>query len=419
MLRYEDVTPGNIFNILTAASIRKAAGLLSQDLVRTPTVRSRWLSSLTKGDIHLKLENLQITGSFKPRGAFIKYQSLTEEEKKRGVITMSAGNHAQGVAYFAQKMGVPACIVMPESTPIIKVERTRQLGASVALHGKNMSEARDFALQVLKKRGYTLIHTFDDPYVIAGQGTVAVELLNDIPNLDVLVIPIGGGGLAAGMSIVAKEINPNIQIVGIQSAYCPALTESLFPNALPRNPRRHTQTIAEGISIKFPGILNQAILKETLDTMIVVEEETIETAVEGLMTEDKVIAEGAGAVGVAAILTRPDFFEGKKVGVVISGGNIDSRVLANLLLRGMVQQGRLVRFKIEINDTYGVLGQLCQIIGKTGGNIFEISHQRLFNSVGVKMAYVDAVIETRDNRHSLEIAENLVANGYPTEIVEG
>ena len=410
--------PLHILDSLSLEHIEKALICLEGKIRHTPTLHSSWLSKMTNSDVFLKLENLQITGSFKPRGAYIKMQSLTEDKKFHGVITMSAGNHAQGVAYFARELGIPATIVMPENTPITKVEHTQALGASVILHGQNMNESRDFALQLIKTEGFTLVHTFDDPYVIAGQGTVGLEFLKSIPDLDILLIPIGGGGLGAGVSIVAKALNPNIQIIGVQSSYCPAMAEFLFPNKVIRKIDPGAQTIAEGIAIKFPGELTRTILKANLDDMIVVSEDLIETAIDELATEDKIVVEGAGAAGVAAILSDPSFFEGKRVGTIICGGNIDARVFSNVLLRGLVHSGRLVRYRIEINDSPGVLSRLTLIIGKNGGNIFEISHQRLFNHLMAKMAYVDAVVETRDGEHAKAMANALNEAHFPTEIVD-
>jgi threonine dehydratase len=403
---------------ITFEKIEAAAKELESVVHRTPTIKSHWLSQFTGGEVFLKLENLQITGSFKPRGAYICMNSLTDEEKSRGVITMSAGNHAQGVAYHAQKMGISATVVMPENTPIAKVERARSYGASIILHGKTVLDARDFTLQLMKKNNHALIHPFDDPNIIIGQASVAIEMLADVPNLDVLVIPIGGGGLASGVGLVAKKINPAIQIIGVQSLYCPSTAEVLFPNSVQIDTRKESQTIAEGIAIKFPGRLNLAILRDVLDDMLIVNEAMIENAMETLIINNKLIAEGAGAAGIAAILSGTELFKGKRVGTIVCGGNIDSRILSSLLMRGLVHEGRLVRLKIEINDNPGILGHLSQIIGKAGGNIFEISHQRFFNKTMIKMAFVDAVIETRDANHAQQICKALIVGGHPTQIME-
>ncbi len=403
---------------VTLKAIQTAAQELKSVVYRTPTVKSPWLSNLIQGDVYLKLENLQHTGSFKPRGAYIAMSRLGSDVQKRGVITMSAGNHAQGVAYHAKQMGIPATIVMPENTPMLKVERTRVLGASTVLHGKSVLEARDFAIQLMKRDNSYLIHPFDDVNIILGQGSVGLELLEDIPHLDALVIPIGGGGLACGMGVVAKALNPDIQLIGVQSFFCPTTAEILFPNSLAGHTRKEAQTVAEGIAIKFPGKINLSILHSLLDDMLIVNELMIEQAMESLIANNKVVAEGAGAAGVAAIMNNRSMFQGKRVGTVICGGNVDSRLLANLLMRGLVHEGRLVRFNIEISDTPGILGHLTQIIGRAGGNIFEISHQRLFNNVTAKMAYVDAVVETRDAEHAQTICKALIEGHFPTTICE-
>ncbi len=412
------ITSENVLEFVTKEGIDEAANSLKGVCNYTPMIEAPWLSKSINGKVYLKLENLQISGSFKVRGAYIKLNSLSDEEKQRGVITISAGNHAQGVAYHAQKLGISATIIMPEDTPIAKVERTRNYGASVILHGTNMTECRDFALQLIKKHHYTMVHPFDDPFIIMGHGTVALEMLKDVPDLDVLIVPIGGGGLAAGICVAAKAIKPNIHIVGIQSAYCPAVAQLLFPNTLPANSSVPIQTIAEGIAVKFPGELNLAILREHLDDLLIVDEHYFEEAIEELVVQSKVVSEGAGAAGVAALIYAPELFKEKNVGVIVGGGNIDSRLLSNILLKGMVQHGRLVRFKIEISDSPGILGKLTQIIGRNGGNIFEISHQRVFDHVGMKMAFVHAVVETRNAIHADEISKALFAGGFPARIIE-
>lgn len=415
---FSGLTPENVVQKFSLEHITYAAQRLSGIVKRTPTLRSDFLTHMLGDDVYLKLENLQTTGSFKVRGAYMKIIHLSEEEKARGIITMSAGNHAQGVAYHAQKLGISAIIVMPENTPITKIERTRALGASVILHGETMSESRDFVMQLIKKHNYTLIHTFDDPYIIAGQGTVGLEMLEDVPNLDVLIVPVGGGGLSAGICVAAKQMNPKIQIMGVQAEYCSAVAQVLFPNVVPEHIKKPPLTIAEGIAIKFPGVYNLALLEKYMDDMLVVSESYIESAVELLAVNEKIVVEGAGAAGVAALMYGLPIFKGKRVGIVICGGNIDARILSNLLLRGMVQHGRLVKYRIEITDAPGILGRLTQIIGRLGGNIFEISHQRLFNNTTVKMAFLDAVVETRDGEHAHMIRDSLTQDGFSTEIID-
>ena len=280
-----------------------------------------------------------------------------------------------------------------------------------------MTECRDFVMQLIKKHHYVMVHPFDDPLVICGQGTAALEMLEEVPDLDVLLIPIGGGGLAAGMCIAAKALNPKIHIIGVQSAFCPSVARLLFPNTVSNHQPKHT--IAEGIAIKFPGELTLAILREHLDDFLVVDESYIEEAIEALMMQSKTVSEGAGAAAVAALLYGNQLFKGKNVGAIVCGGNVDPRILSNILLKGMVQHGRLIRFKIEINDIPGILGRLTQIIGKAGGNIFEITHQRVFEHVAVKMAFIHAVIETRDATHAEEIRKALIAGGFQAQIIEG
>ncbi len=403
---------------VTFDKIRKATKELSNVVVRTPTVRSPWLSDYIGGNVFLKLENLQITGSFKARGAYMCIKNLSDAEKERGIVTMSTGNHAQSVAYHAKKMGILATIVMPENAAIAKVERTRSLGASVILHGKTVLEARDFTLQLMKRNNYALVHPFDDVNIIIGQGSVGVEMLTDVPNLDVLLIPIGGGGLAAGVAIAAKELNPNIQIIGIQSSFCPSTAEVLFPNVILNETRKDFQTIADGIAVHSPGRINLNILHNLLDDMLIVNESSIEAAVESLIVHNKIIAEGAGAAGVAAILVGKDILKGKNVGTIICGGNIDSRIVSSLLMRGLVHEGRLIRLKIEVSDSPGIVAHLSTIIGKAGGNVFEISHQRLFNRTMIKMGYVDAMVETRDANHANLICKALIENGFPAKVME-
>lgn len=397
--------------------ILKAAEKLRGVVLRTPLVRSEWLSDLIEGDVFLKLENLQTTGSFKLRGAYIKILGLSQAQRQRGIVAMSAGNHAQGVAYHAKVLGIPATIVMPENTPFAKIERTKRLGATIILKGQNVTESGEYALELVEKEGLTLIHPYDDPAVIAGQGTIALEMLEDEPSLDTLLIPIGGGGLAAGMAIVAKEINPKIDVFGVQSAYRPTMAEVLYPEVSSSREMVSGSPLAEGISSKTVGVLPQEILKDRLTGIEIVNERQIEDAIEELLIQNKLLAEGAGAVGVAALMSFPDHFRGKCVGIVVSGGNIDSRVISSLLLRGLVHQEKLVRLKIEVNDAPGVLAKLAYIIGEAGGNIYEVSHQRLFNVITVKMADIDVILEVHDRDHLMKIVQNLQDGGFPTHII--
>jgi threonine dehydratase len=401
----------------TFEDIQEAAKTLESVILRTPMLLSPWLSEQAKASIFLKLENLQVMSSFKVRGAYIKISALSKDQQGKGIIAMSAGNHAQGVAYHARALGSPATIVMPKTTPFSKIESTQCLGARVILEGQNLHEAGDYASQLAKEEGLTVIHPYDDPAVIAGQGTVALEMLADVPDLDVLIIPIGGGGLAAGMAIAAKSINPKIEIIGVQAASCPAMAQVLYPERSFTPTEIISTSLAEGIAVKSPGVLTRQILKKHLSDIIIVTEDQIEAAIEDVLIHGKLIAEGAGAAGVAALAAEPDRFTGRKVGTVICGGNIDARILSSLLLRGLVHHGKLVRLKIDINDAPGVLGQISKIIGDAGGNIFEVNHQRLFNHITVKMAVLDAVVETRDADHATNIIARLEAGGFPTQLV--
>jgi threonine dehydratase len=411
------------------SDIQQAAAALENVVLRTPIVSFPWLNEQTGATVFLKLENLQLLSSFKARGAYIKLSQLSESQLEKGVIAMSAGNHAQGVAYHAQSLGIAATIVMPKNTPFAKIEDTDKWGCTLILEGQNLSEAETFATHLANRDGLTLIHPYDDPAIIAGQGTVALEMLADVPDLDILIIPIGGGGLASGMAIAAKAINPMIDIIGVQSAYCPAMAEVLYPKRV-----FPTQTLssslllselsaplgaplAEGIAVKSPGILTREILKKHLTDILLVTEEQIEAAIEDLLIHGKLTVEGAGAASVAALMANSSRFVGRKVGIVICGGNIDARILSSLLLRGLVRHGKLVRLKIDINDAPGVLGQISQIIGQEGGNIFEVSHQRLFNHITVKMAEIDAIVETHDSPHAQRIIAALQSNGFPTQMV--
>lgn len=400
---------------ITLTHIREAAVALEKVILRTPTILSPWLSEHTGAAVFLKLESLQLMSSFKVRGAFIKLSQLSNEQRHKGIIAASAGNHAQGVAYHARALDISATIVMPAITPYAKIESTQNLGAKVILEGQTLTDAMTYARQLAEGYGLTFIHPYDDPAIITGQGTIALEMLADVPDLDVLVVPIGGGGLAAGIAIAAKEMNPAIEIIGVQSASCPAMAEVLYPE---RNLLAHSlasSPLAEGIAVKSPGIITREILKKHLSDIILVTEAQIEAAIEDMLIHGKLTAEGAGAIGVAALMANLKIFSGRKVGIVICGGNIDSRILSSLLLRGLVRHGKLVQLKIDINDAPGVLGQISRIIGDEGGNIFEVSHQRLFNHITVKMAELDVVVETRDDVHAKTIVTVLQANGFPTQ----
>lgn len=400
---------------ITLTHVREAAVALEKVILRTPTILSPWLSEHTGAAVFLKLESLQLMSSFKVRGAFIKLSQLSNEQRHKGIIAASAGNHAQGVAYHARALDISATIVMPAITPYAKIESTQNLGAKVILEGQTLTDAMTYALQLAEERGLTFIHPYDDPAIITGQGTIALEMLADVPDLDVLVVPIGGGGLAAGIAIAAKQMNPAIEIIGVQSASCPAMAKVLYPERNLLAQSLASSPLAEGVAVKSPGIMTREILKKHLSDIILVTEAQIEAAIEDMLIHGKLTVEGAGAIGVAALMANLKIFSGRKVGIVICGGNIDSRILSSLLLRGLVRHGKLVQLKIDINDAPGVLGQISKIIGDEGGNIFEVSHQRLFNHITVKMAELDVVVETRDDAHAKSIISSLEANGFPTQ----
>jgi len=402
---------------ITLNHIKQAATALEKVILRTPTIMAPWLSDRINGQAFLKLESLQILGSFKARGAYIKLTELSQEQRCKGVIAMSAGNHAQGVAYHARKLGIPATIVMPKNTPFAKIEGTQKLGVILILEGQNLDEASAFATQHAQSEGLEMIHPYDDPAIIAGQGTVGLEMLADVPDLDTVIVPIGGGGLASGVAIAAKALNPNIHLIGVQAASYPAMAKALYPTRTFLT-QQFSSSLAEGIAIKTPGLLTREILRKHLSDIVIVTEEQLEAALAHLLIDGKMIVEGAGAAGVAALMTCAEQFIGQKVGVIIGGGNIDARILSSLLLRGLAHQGKLVRLKIDLNDAPGVLGQISQLIGQVGGNIYEVSHQRLFNHITVKMAEIDAIVETHDHAHAEKIIATLQTSGFPTTLME-
>lgn len=393
--------------------IRAAAEALAGAVVRTPTVDAVALSRLFRCELALKLENLQVTGSFKARGALIKLLTLDADQRRRGVVAMSAGNHAQGVAYHAGRLGIPATIVMPVETPFTKVRLTEQWGATVVLRGETLDEAREHARTLADRDGLTFVHPFDDAAIVAGQGTVGLEMLEDRPAPQDVVVPIGGGGLSAGVAIAVKALAPATRIIGVQvSSYA-----GFGTHRAGGPPPGGGQTLAEGIAVKKPGAITLPILDRLIDDLVIVDEPALERAVQLLMEEQHVVAEGAGAAPLAAVISRPDLFEGRSVGLVISGGNIDSQILASILLRGMARAGRMVKLRVEIPDRPGVLARVAEVIGRGGGNIIEIYHHRLFLDVPLKRTDVDAVIEATDAPHVHRIIENLNAAGFPTRLL--
>jgi threonine dehydratase len=395
----------------TADDIRTAAGRIQGQVVRTPLVRSPRLAALSGArSVHLKLENQQFTGSFKDRGALNKLLSLTPEEAGRGVIAMSAGNHAQGVAYHAQRLGIPATIVMPKATPFTKVERTAGFGAKVELEGDTIDAAAVYAREVAAKQNLVFVHPYDDPLIVAGQGTIGLELLEALPSFDSVIVPIGGGGLISGIAIAVKEKKPAVELFGVEAHLYPSMHHAV--KRLP--PDNRGQTIADGIAVKSPGRLTQAIIQRHVADLLLATEDQLEHAVHLLVERQNLVAEGAGGASLAALLGEPERFAGRDVVLIVSGGNIDSRLLAQVLMRGLIRDGRVVTLRIEISDQPGVLGHLARLIGATGGNIIEIYHQRMFFDLPVKRADVDAVIETRNAAHVDEIVSALESGGFPT-----
>jgi threonine dehydratase len=400
---------------VTVVAIREAAAAIAGAIVRTPVIRAAALSELVGAELYLKLETLHRTGSFKERGALNKLLTLGGAERRAGVVAMSAGNHAQGVAYHARRLGIPATIVMPEGTPFTKIDRTEAFGAKVVLRGDSLAAAREAADTLAREQGLVLVHPYDDPAVIAGQGTIALELLADLPNLDMLVVPIGGGGLISGIAVAAKALNPQIEIIGVQSTLYPSMYR-LMRGEDP-GPPVASATLAEGIAVKEPGRLTRQIVKALVSDILLVDDVIIEAAIESLIERQKLVVEGAGAVGLAALLAAPQRFRGRRVGIVICGGNIDARLLASILMRGLVREGRLVRLRSELPDMPGALSRLSGVIGKHSGNIVEVHHQRLFHDTSVKRAELDVVVETQNRRHVRVLVAALVAAGFPTRLL--
>jgi threonine dehydratase len=398
---------------VSLAEIRAAADAIAGAVLRTPSVAAPALGNLLGADIVLKLETLHPTGSFKERGALNKLLSLDADERRAGVIAMSAGNHAQGLAYHGRRLGIPVTIVMPEGTPFTKIERTEAYGATVLLRGAGLSEAKQAAAELAAGGGLTLVHPYDDRRIIAGQGTIALELLADHPELDTLVVPIGGGGLIAGIAIAAKALKPGIAVVGVETALFPSMLHALGRCAAPTC----GQTLAEGIAVMEPGQLTQPVVAALVDEILLADETALERAVALLLDAEKLVAEGAGAAPLAGLMGERERWRGRRIGLVLSGGNIDARLLASILQRALVRAGRLVRLRIEISDVPGALSKIAGIIGEEGGNIVEVHHQRLFHDVPVKLAEVDVVIETRNPVHVGELVAALIAGGFPTRLL--
>ena len=393
---------------VTLDDIKAAAAAIEGEVVKTPTTHSRTLSRITGAEVVLKFENLQYTGSFKDRGALVKLKSLTPEEKAAGVIAMSAGNHAQAVAYHSQRLGIAATIVMPQGTPQVKASNTQRFGARVVFEGETIDEAAVRARAIAEEEGLSFVHPYDDEKTIAGQGKVALEMLADHPDLDMLVVPIGGGGLIAGNATAAKALKPDIEIIGVEAALYPSMYQAT--QGLPA--KSGGRTIAEGIAVKTVGKLTRPIVERLVSDVMLVSEEDLERGVQLLLEIEKTVTEGAGAATLAALLAHRDRFAGRRVGLVISGGNIDMRLLTSVILRGLVRNGRIVRMRIEIPDMPGTLARIAGVIGDTDGNIIEVYHQRAFSGLPAKQADLDIVIETRDAEHVRDIMAKLTAVGF-------
>jgi threonine dehydratase len=399
--------PGEGMSI-TIADVEAARRTISGQVLRTPMLPAPKLSVLTAAEVYVKYENLQVTNSFKDRGAFNKLASLSPSARARGVIAMSAGNHAQAVAYHAARLGVPATIVMPVTTPFVKIEATQAHGAEVVLEGDTVAEAQIRAEAIARQRGLTFVHPYDDPLVMAGQGTIALEMLEDAPALDVLVIPIGGGGLIAGNAIAARSRKPTIEIVGAEASLYPSFWNALHGAHLPLG----GATLAEGIAVKNVGVLALPIVRELVSAIVLVDEAHLERAVNAYLTLQKTMAEGAGAAGLAAMLAEPERFRGRKVGLILCGGNIDARILASVMVRELEREDRIVSFRLTIPDQPGVLGQIATRLGQLGVNILAVEHRRLFLDVPAKGAKLDVTVEARDRSHAERIFKALEGEGF-------
>ncbi len=398
---------------VTAADVEAAAARIAGSVERTPTAHSVTLSAITGAEVFVKFENFQFTASFKDRGARNKMLTLTADERARGVVAMSAGNHAQAVAHHATLLGVPATIVMPVWTPQVKVHRTAMLGARVVLEGQDLKESAAVAQSLEREQGMVFVSPYDDAAIIAGAGTVALELLADTPEIEMLVVPVGGGGLISGMAVVTHAMRPDIEIVGVEAARYPSMANAVRGE--------HAEvggtTVAEGIAVPVAGSLTTPIVEALVRDVITVGEDSLEEAIDLFLEIEKVVAEGAGGAGLAALLEHPSHFRGRRVGIVLTGGNIDPRVLATILFRGLVRSGRLARLRVEISDVPGSLGKVTSIVGEGGGNIVDVAHQRLFSDISIKSAILELAVETRDRAHANDLIAALDRGGFPTELL--
>jgi threonine dehydratase len=401
---------------ITLTDIEAAQTIIEGRVLRTPMLPAPRLSELTGADIFVKYENLQVTNSFKERGALNKLASLDGTDRKRGVVAMSAGNHAQAVAYHAKRLGIHATIVMPVTTPAVKIAATKAHGADIVLHGESVGEAQERVTALVAERNLIQVHPYDDARIIAGQGTVALEMLEEVPDLDSLVIPVGGGGLISGNAIAAKAINPDIEIFGVEAALYPAMWNAVHDDVKPAG----GPTLAEGIAVKSVSGLTVPIVRSLVAEILLVDEPHLEQAVNAYLTLQKTMAEGAGAAGLAAILANPERFRGRRAGLVLSGGNIDPRILASIMVRELERDNRIVSFRLTLPDRPGLLGQIATRLGALGANILEVDHKRLFLDVPAKGTRLDVTVETRDAAHAEEIINAMDADGYqPLRIEAG
>lgn len=399
---------------LTMEDVRAAAARIEGAVVRTPMMHSITLSQITGCEVWLKFENLQFTAAYKERGALNALLHLNDEQRRRGVIAASAGNHSQGLSYHGTRLGVPVTIVMPRTTPTVKVMQTESVGGHVVLEGETFDDAYAHARQLEKERGLTFVHPFDDPLVAAGQGTVALEMLDVVPDLDCMVVPIGGGGLMSGMATVAEATNPAIDMIGVQAELYP----SMYAKVKGEDRDCGGDTLAEGIAVKAPGEFTSRIIANLVDDILLVDERALEKAVSLLLQIEKTVVEGAGAAGLAAVLANPERFAGKKVGLVLCGGNIDTRLLANVLLRDLARQGRLARLRITLQDRPGALFKVMREFNEHNVNIIEIYHQRIFTSLPAKGLITDIECEARDREQLDSLIRALRAKGYTVNPVE-
>lgn len=393
---------------VTLADVRRAAEVIRDAVMVTACNESRTLGEICGCRLFLKFENLQFTATFKERGALNRLQALSADERKRGVIAMSAGNHAQGVAYHAKRLGVPATIVMPVGTPMVKIENTRRHGAEVIITGQTLEECSAFVRSHAAEHGLTQIHPYDDALIVAGQGTIGLEMLEAVPDLDMLVVPIGGGGLISGIATAAKALKPSIQVIGVEAQLYPSMYNAIKGAHLPMR----GDTLAEGIAVKSPGQITTKIVRDLVEDIILVSEDQIERAVATLISIEKTVVEGAGAAGLAAVLAAPERFAGRKVGLVLTGGNIDTRLIASVLTRELAREGRLTQLALDIVDRPGQLAAVCNLLASAGANIIEVSHQRTFSDLPAKATLLELVIETRDRAHLEEVLGRLGVEGF-------